>query len=53
MFSEMSQNGYVREEYKRIETWLKNKGIDELKASSAEAESLFRKIELGVGSRHW
>lgn len=44
MFSEMSQNGYVREEYKRIETWLKNKGIDELKASSAEAESLFRKI---------
>lgn len=44
MFSEMSLNGLTRDEYKRIEAWLQQKGVDELKVSSAEAETLFRKI---------
>ncbi|MAK62020.1 MAG: hypothetical protein CMK09_13690 [Ponticaulis sp.] len=44
MFSEMSFNGITRKEYERIEAWLKQTGIDDLKGAASEAETLFRKI---------
>ena len=44
MFSEMSLNGAVRDEYKRVEAWIESQGISNLKAAAKEAESLFRKI---------